>query len=574
MHRVIVAFAAALGLWLAQTGGAAAQSPVFLGKGRSEWVKELKAPQPLQRRSAAFALGKLGTFAVQDLGRLRDLMKGDPDAGVRAAAATALGDILLSLDQRETPLYWDQLADALQDVLGNEREDARVRRGAVYALGAFGPAADRAGPALVRALRNPSAPVRQNAAWALGRLGKGPGANYVSELCEALNDADALVRRDAASALGEIGLPGAKAGGASLMELAIREHERGGKGDPVVLKTALGVLVRLAAPELQRGSLALKPLLRDEDPETRRLAAFVLVNIGKPPAEVMVVLREALREDDDEVQELAAAGLAQVGRDAAVAANELAALLDARRPLKVRRNAALALNNIGQDALGRDPIDENAADRARVAIPALLRILQEAEGPDSLEVQQQAARALSNLLRYPKDQDAIGAVRDGIARLRDPQTRQQLVWALRDVQDPKRFGLDQALGRVLEETEDRAVMVRYTAARVLAWNMRDQAPPRTPDVLLQMLRDTRIKIYHGSGAHVQVGDERGMGGMSGIQENVSGDARFMAAEALGHLGRLASGRPDVMQGLREASNDKDPELKNKATEALRRLGAS
>src|SRR5205807_1642508 len=126
-----------------------------------------------------------------------------------------------------------------------------VRRSAAYALGAFGPQAAPALPALRKALGRRGgaaredaawAGVRQNAAWAIGRLGKagGDGAEDVGRL---LTDKDALVRRDAAGALGALGKQAGQAGVRPL--LALFKTER----DEVVRKAALDALSGLAGPD-------------------------------------------------------------------------------------------------------------------------------------------------------------------------------------------------------------------------------------------------------------------------------------------------------------------------------------
>src|SRR5439155_2113722 len=83
--------------------------------------------------------------------------------------------------------------------------DPRVRRAAAFAIGTFGPRAANTVPALKQALGDKHPGVRQNAAWALGRVQNGVDGACIDELCRLLRDADALVRRDAAGALGALG---------------------------------------------------------------------------------------------------------------------------------------------------------------------------------------------------------------------------------------------------------------------------------------------------------------------------------------------------------------------------------
>ena len=86
------------------------------------------------------------------------------------------------------------LIEALKDT------DAGVREQVAWALGAIGDR--RAVDGLVAALADSAPGVRKQAAWALGAIGD---RRAVSGLTAALKDADAGVRRQAAWALGAIG---------------------------------------------------------------------------------------------------------------------------------------------------------------------------------------------------------------------------------------------------------------------------------------------------------------------------------------------------------------------------------
>ena len=62
--------------------------------------------------------------------------------------------------------------------------------------------------------------MRQNAAWALGKLGKAAGEDGVEQLRVLLKDDEPLVRRDAMHALGEIGNPTAHPAVATMLKTA------------------------------------------------------------------------------------------------------------------------------------------------------------------------------------------------------------------------------------------------------------------------------------------------------------------------------------------------------------------
>src|SRR5262249_41992304 len=145
-----------------------AQQSGFLGKSLNQWLEDLSSRDARERRAAAFALGKTGGAAVAAVPRLVHTLR-DPVPAVREAAAYALGEI--------GPTSWDQTLPSLLNLLAKD-DESLVRRSAAYALGQFGKSLPTASPeqvsavrdALSRALGDTDAAVRQNAAWALGRL--------------------------------------------------------------------------------------------------------------------------------------------------------------------------------------------------------------------------------------------------------------------------------------------------------------------------------------------------------------------------------------------------------------------
>lgn len=104
-------------------------------------LKELKSSLPRSRASAADDLGHLGAIRASDVKEaipiLIDMLKKDTDAGVRKAAATALGKV--DPDPKEAV---PALTDALED------PSVPVRLAAIEALGILGPGAKSAAPSL------------------------------------------------------------------------------------------------------------------------------------------------------------------------------------------------------------------------------------------------------------------------------------------------------------------------------------------------------------------------------------------------------------------------------------------
>jgi len=545
MRRVFV-----LILVAAAVPAAHGQGPKFLDRPMGDWVKDLSDADPEVRRGAAFALGKIGgeggsAAAVDALTRAL----GDRDAAVRDFAASGLGDVLTALGDGGAA-YWAAAGPALRAALKDDKEP-RVRRSAAYALGAFGPAAEPARDDLIAAAGDSSPIVRQNAAWALGRLGKDAGEDGVAQLRNLLKDDEPLVRRDALHALGEVGNPTAHSAVPAMLKTA------GAETDAVVRKAAVEALAHLVGKEDRENASDLYPLLQDKDSETRFNAAFVLGIIGgKEAVEALPALVEALKDQDPHFQELAAGTLGNLGPDAAPAVEDLGRALVEAKPPKVRVNAALALAHIGPDA-------------AR-AMPQILQALRYNEADDRYNaVRRYAAEALV-AVKYPGVIPAIPDVLKIVKADPDGVVRQRCLWALFDVEDLDKYGITPVLTGVLDETAADSALLRYDAARVLALRLGDKAPAKTADVLLDMLTNRALVIFNGNDTKVSGVGGEGTGGTSQVQTKQGGDARYMAAQALGWLGKKAN-RPDIVKALEVAAQDKDAKLSAEAKQALRAI---
>jgi HEAT repeat protein len=117
-----------------------------------DWQRELKNPAADVRARAVQALAAFDRRAVPPLAATL----GDKEYRVRASAAEVL--------VRMPP---DHVVPGMIEALGSA--EAGVRANAAVVLGAFGPAARAAVPALARALRDPNLRVRELAGEALTR---------------------------------------------------------------------------------------------------------------------------------------------------------------------------------------------------------------------------------------------------------------------------------------------------------------------------------------------------------------------------------------------------------------------
>lgn len=570
-----------------------AQSHDFLGRNATEWSRELTAKEVGRRRAAAFALGRIGENAQQYLPRLLERALKDDNPGVRETAAMALGDVLLALEQQarervargerglgdilasldepvrervvrgEIPVtdaaalfikqqsarYWKEIGPSLLARLSQEK-DGGARRGLVYALGAFGSTDRQVVPVLIEALKDASPAVRRNAAWALGRSGSRGGEPAVRELCGLLRDAEPLVRRDAATALGDIGLPTAAPALKPLLDLADRESKKE-TGDPVVFRTALDKVVTLIVEGDQTLASRLLPFLESDDPEIVLTAAFGLANLGGPASRLALkALREALRHEDPVVQEQAAAALGHMRKEAAPAVLDLTEALDARS-LGVRSKAVVALAQLG-------PIAEPAT-------PRLARILR-GEGETDLNIRRYAVEALY-YINTPGNDRAMPTVVELIRKEPDPNLRLLCIVVLLHARDIKQLGAEKVLLDLVHD-EKQLDAYRHEAARVLAYHLSEAAPDKVGEVLLHMLRATDLRIFQGTEARVaNTGENQGQ---TAVKENTGGDARALAAEALGWMGRKAN-KPEIIRELEKTQQDKDEALRQASTQALERI---
>ena len=166
----------------------------------SYWTGALKDPDPEVRRSAAFALGRIGHEAGPAVPALAEALK-DESPRVRFESALALYKI--------GPAARDAvpaLSAALKD------DEPLVRMDAALALSGVGPDARGAVPALIEAMKDPDnrrravtfpQSIRAETVIALGHIG--PDARDALPLLrEALDDEDFITRRAAREAVGRI----------------------------------------------------------------------------------------------------------------------------------------------------------------------------------------------------------------------------------------------------------------------------------------------------------------------------------------------------------------------------------
>lgn len=238
-------------------------------------VPGLKDPNVQVRWRTAVAFCQLGPAAREALIALIDAST-DPEPSVADAAAEAVKRITGQTPTRALrpipapgPLPPRTIAPDVDSFTRALREgDGFARWRAALAIGAAGPEAADAVPALVEALDDEAENVRWASAAALGKIG--PAASRaVPALAGALGDrSDEVLRRHAAQALGGIGAEAKDAVPGLIAAL---------RGDAALVGEAVvDALVEIGAPAVP----ALLEALKDEDGAVRFHAADALTKIG------------------------------------------------------------------------------------------------------------------------------------------------------------------------------------------------------------------------------------------------------------------------------------------------------
>jgi HEAT repeat protein len=406
-------------------------------------------------------LGEMGAMAEPVVPTLMGLLK-EEDPALRQAAASAL----LQIDRR---LAIRAVVPVLGELKGEE--SGRAER-ALLDLGALGPEAKAAVPALVKVLTGGREGYRQAAAEALGAIG--PEANAaVPALRAALEDEKAGVRVAAARALWQVNRQDETA--IPVLLGALKDEADWVRKEALKALKDLGPGSGKTAPCLAKAGhqrdATLLGALKDEVDRVRRQAVEALMGLGLASHNGVPCLVKALEHRDAGIRRGAAEALGCIGPEAKAAVPEL------RRAARdgdalVRVQAALALWLI--DRQGKE------------AVPVLSAALKD---PD-LAVRLQAASALTRVDPALASRVVVPVL---VEALKDPEggSREEIVEAL------GAFGpAAGAAVPVLKATlKDEAPSVRVAAAVALC-----RVQPRNPAALL-LLQQTLDK-YSGWGQPV------------------------------------------------------------------------
>jgi HEAT repeat protein/energy-coupling factor transporter ATP-binding protein EcfA2 len=414
-------------------------------------------------------------------------------------------------------------------------------------------------PALLKALKDKSLPVRARAIYVLGDAG---GEVAMPALYEALEDQDAHIRWMAADALKNIG-------GEVTMPVLLKALRDQNSFVRWMAADALGkVSDEMVVPHLLKA-------LQDQDSGVREKAAKALKSISSEVA--VSVLLKALEDRNNSVRLTTIEALGTIGSEKAVSAL-LKALED--------RNNDICLTAI--EALGKIGSEK--------AIPALLKTFQNRER----DIRLKAVEALEKmggegvippLLKALKHRDsrvraratyALGEIGDEIAVLpllealkhRDSRVRARAAYGLGAVNLKAVHGLGPfnensriAIYPLLQALKDRDSNVRSCAAYALG-NLSDKGDKLVIPVLIKALQDRDSEVRSCAAyALGKVGDKLVIPVLIKAVEDCEFRVRFSAFQALRDIGDNAT-----IDFFLKALEDPDDSIRWFATKALGDMG--
>ncbi len=324
------------------------------GKDIKTYDKEMRSTDPAVRQAAVRTLPYFGPPARKYTTVLIYFLSAtnEPDASVRADAATALGSI--GFDEKDAKGFQEGMTALGKMILDEQRP---VRLHAISALANFGPYAKSGITSLTAALRDTSSwEVRKAAAEALGRVGldpmAGPDAAVMKALTASLADKSSPVRLAVILALKDLGKsprPAEVTAEIKALEACIADS------DKIVGIWARTLLMFLDEKTYlnEKTLTVLSKHLDDTDLRVRIQAAYALGNLG---AKARSKVQDVIAATKDKEPNFAVAAISMLGHfDEPAAATALGKLLKDEE-LAHRCAAARAIGSLG--VLGKPLVPE------------------------------------------------------------------------------------------------------------------------------------------------------------------------------------------------------------------------
>ena len=415
-------------------------------------------------------------------------------------------------------------------------------------------------------LSNKSAPIRANAAFAIGQFGS-EGKPAVPALVSALKDENVNVRLTVAKSLGAIG-PDAKAAVPALAKLL--DDDVG------------GVTINAAEALGQIGSAAV-PVLAEKlsDPNLRALAASVLSEIGPDAKAAVPELVKLLGTDDDATRIEVLLAIAEIGPDAEAAIEPLLKTL--RSPAaKGRAGAAYALAKIEaksaipvlkQTVKDKDELlrfasgwalvrfEPKNAEFVRIALPSLIKGLSH----KIPVIRREVAEVLGMIgpAAKPAARELLRTLKDG-----NLEVRVEALMTLAEIDASDELVLTVAV----KALQDDDPMFRYAGAYLLG-RAGTKASSAIPELRQKLKSRDPFEKTVAAWAIVNIAPKPELikTAVPILVEALNHERPTVRAKVAETLGRVGRNSARVRTALITATKDEDQEVREAATEALRKL---
>lgn len=439
--------------------------------------------------------------------------------------------------------------------------NAEFRMQAARDIGALGPAAAPAVPALAARLTDDSPQVRAYVCYALGMIGPA-AAPVFPKIAERVADADPQVRREAVKALRRL-----KVDRAELIPVMIRVLESSTSEEVIPAMHAIAEMGKDAVPGLIEA-------LKHE--EARYWACQILSEIGADAAAAASGVAEVLNDARAEVRREAVLCLGHLGSASKPYADKVLALTDdtdagtraASVWAAVMIEAPAEMIRPKVSKLLADPyplvkvvatwaaakLDPNDAEARRTAVATAVAALKDAHAP----VRGAAARSLVDLkITHDKDPEAVEA----------------LVHALADNDEAVAPIVTHALVSAGEAAVPKLIKgLERPAIRGYACMVLMQLGPKgkgAKDAIVPLTKDADVHLRAvavAALAAVAGDDPAVVAATAAALDDPSGEVRFAAADSLGRLGPAAK---SAEAALRKHADDQDPIVREAVNVALK-----
>jgi HEAT repeat protein len=363
------------------------------------------------------------------------------------------------------------------------------------------------------------------------------------------------------------------AAGAALPALGIAQKD----ADARVRIAAAGATL-LIDPKQGAALNVLSGAFRDPNGAVRRAAAQTLALLGPQASAAGGALAELLADRDEDVRWAAADALGELGAAAAPALPALFKLLGDKDPAF----RSVAADAIGQAAKGNPPA---ASAALSAALKDADRRVRESAARSLLELGLRSPEAVAILAGSKEDPWVYAVTLAFLVRSGGPEAGPFVVEGVKhpnaDVRmaaanlllqvDPQAY--KPAIDTLIEGLQDPHWFVRARCARCLC-QLGGEAKRATP-ALLAVLREAHRDFWESrSYAAVALGTmgvkDRAIipALVEAVQQPAYKDLRLQGARYLGELGADAKA---AVGPLREASKEKDPDIAQAASAALRRI---